>query len=70
MTIGVEPLDFSLFVNVTIARYPVNMTPGGVWTNQKLKGTFDHLIKFSAIFKNYQQESEFDGVILIYSNPY
>ena len=44
--------------------------PGGVWTNQKLKGTFDHLIKFSAIFKNYQQDSEFDGFILISSNPY
>ena len=25
--------------------------PGGVWTNQKLKGIFDHLMKFSAILK-------------------
>ena len=41
-----------------------------MWANQKLKGTFDHLIKFSAIFKNYQQESEFYGVILISSNSY
>ena len=44
--------------------------PGGVCTNQKLKGTFNHLIKLSAIIKNYLQESEFDGVILISSNPY
>ena len=43
---------------------------GGVWTNQKLKGTLDHHIKISAIFENYQQVSEFYGVILISHNPY
>ena len=44
--------------------------PGGEWTNQKIKRTFDHLINFSANVLNYQQEIEFYGVILIFSNSY